>query len=278
MIVLVAVVAVGLLGLVECYRVAMRVHRGEEPFGPGTRPIGPHRQRMPIASFLVVAAWFAGQIVVMANFVNRPEPIAGPLGVTISGLLSVFLILVLLENVEPMSITELGLVPRSFGASFAMGTRGFLLAYPGVLAAIALSVNLRSRETQHGLITALQDNPSVRMLVLVFAGAVVLAPVVEELVFRVVAQGTLRVWVGSFPAVVFTSLVFAAVHGMPDSIALIPLALVLGWLYEETNDAIAAMVLHANFNLFNLLIAISIDPEEIERLRQAAEQAVYGSG
>lgn len=61
--------------------------------------------------------------------------------------------------------------------------------------------------------------------------------------------------------VVLTSLLFAAVHyqQMPAPVAIFPLAMVLGVLYETTGSLVPSLTLHALFNAFNttlLLVAL----------------------
>lgn len=278
MIVVGLVVVVGAVGVAVWCLVVLRLWNGQPPFGDEYEPHGPRRPRDPLAALLVGVAWFAAQLVVaMALMERMGDPVTGPLMATAAGLLSLFLVLRLLSDLEPQSSAELGLVPRSWTGSIALGLQGFLLAYPGVLGILLLSANQRSRETQHQLITTLQDHPTVTIIVLTVLGAIILAPLVEELVFRVVFQGLLRNWLDAGSSILIASLLFSWMHGWPDSIALIPLALVLGWIYERTNDAWAVVVTHFLFNVFNMALALLVDPEEIERMRQRLEQgALFG--
>jgi len=66
--------------------------------------------------------------------------------------------------------------------------------------------------------------------------------------------------------VVLTSVVFAGVHfeQMPAPLAIFPLSIVLGLLYETTGSLIPSFVLHALFNGFNttlLVAALLYKPE-----------------
>lgn len=92
---------------------------------------------------------------------------------------------------------------------------------------------------------------------LVFLG-VVLAPVVEETVFRGLLHGWLRVRWGARPAGIVSAAAFAAAHAnLGASIPLFFLGLVLSSLVERTGSLLPAMTYHAFFNglTFALLFA-----------------------
>ena len=85
--------------------------------------------------------------------------------------------------------------------------------------------------------------------------AVVLAPLVEEMIFRGFFFGLLRSRWGVFPALVFSSAVFAAFHFSLD--ALLPLfavGLALGYVYHKTRSLYFAIFFHALFNGVMVLI------------------------
>ena len=91
--------------------------------------------------------------------------------------------------------------------------------------------------------------------------AIVLAPLVEELVFRVVLQTALIDWIGPGQAVCGVALLFAAIHGWPDMLPLIPLALILGTHYALRRSYVTVVLIHMLFNASNLLLALSSQPQ-----------------
>ena len=75
---------------------------------------------------------------------------------------------------------------------------------------------------------------------------VILAPLVEELLFRGSIQGhLLRKWKNPAWAILFSSLIFGAVHGNPVQI---PFAFVLGtalgWMYYRTGSLLPSILMH----------------------------------
>lgn len=93
---------------------------------------------------------------------------------------------------------------------------------------------------------------------------VVMAPLVEELLFRGAIQGYLmRKWNMPYLGIVISSLIFGVVHGNP---AQIPFAFVvgmaLGWMYYLTGSLIPGILMHfINNGSSVLLYALSGDPD-----------------
>lgn len=75
---------------------------------------------------------------------------------------------------------------------------------------------------------------------------VVLAPIVEELLFRGGMQGhLLRRWKNPMWAIIIPALVFGAIHGNPaQSFFAFILGLVLGWVYYRTGSLLPGMLMH----------------------------------
>ena len=90
---------------------------------------------------------------------------------------------------------------------------------------------------------------------MIFLIAVVFAPIVEELQFRVVILGGIAQRGRPVLALVLSSLLFAFAHGYPDCFALIPLAVILGYCYLRRRSYITVMIVHFLFNMFNMGLA-----------------------
>jgi membrane protease YdiL (CAAX protease family) len=54
--------------------------------------------------------------------------------------------------------------------------------------------------------------------------------------------------------------IFAAVHRLPDAIPLLPLALVLGYVYQQRRSFLSIVLLHMLFNAANLILAVLTIP------------------
>ena len=59
-----------------------------------------------------------------------------------------------------------------------------------------------------------------------------------------------------------TAIIFAMLHGWPDAVPLMPLALVLGAVFEKTRSYLSVVVLHVLFNATNIvLLWLSVTPQ-----------------
>ena len=96
--------------------------------------------------------------------------------------------------------------------------------------------------------------------------AVVLAPVLEECLYRgFVQQALRRAGLGPWPAVLLASIVFTLMHvgSVPEGAraasltSLAVLSCCFGWLAERTGSLVAPVAAHVAFNLGNLVVATS---------------------
>lgn len=137
------------------------------------------------------------------------------------------------------------------------GGEGFIASVIPVALAILLTLPLRGEETLHPYLHLLRESASPSTLGLILFAAVVLAPLKEELMFRVILQSWLEKYSSPTMAVFLSSLIFSFVHGIPDSLALFPLAVVLGVLYQRRRSYISVVTTHALFNAFNTFAALA---------------------
>jgi membrane protease YdiL (CAAX protease family) len=80
--------------------------------------------------------------------------------------------------------------------------------------------------------------------------AIIVAPVVEELVFRGVLQRLLMRVVAPFGAILVASMIFAAVHGNAAQAAVaLPCGMILGYSYFRSRTLVVPIVIHSLNNL-----------------------------
>ena len=109
---------------------------------------------------------------------------------------------------------------------------------------------------QHELLEMLKSGVDATLMTMIAVTAVLLAPIVEELQFRVVILGGLAQRGQAGMALVLSSILFGLVHGLPDGLALLPLAFALGYAYLRRRSYITVMLVHFFFNAFNMLVAL----------------------
>ena len=100
--------------------------------------------------------------------------------------------------------------------------------------------------------------PGVAELVYDYLGAVVFAPVVEEILCRGFLFLGLRKRLGTAPALLLSSLLFALLHVQYDLFGLLSVFLfgvICALLAWRTNSILPGIILHA---IYNLLLTISV--------------------
>ena len=158
----------------------------------------------------------------------------------------------ILEPDEPFSFTrELRFATEVFLAAYLPTTALRLLI---VLISIAIS---GETPKSHPFLEMLDQGIGVPMIAMILVMAVFVAPIVEELQFRVVALGGIAQLGWPKMALVVSSILFAFAHGFPDSIALIPLAFALGYTYLRRRSYVTVMLVHFLFNAFNMVLALA---------------------
>ena len=88
--------------------------------------------------------------------------------------------------------------------------------------------------------------------------ALVLAPIVEEMLFRGILYPTIKR--AGYPKLALwgTSILFSLTHqNIPAFFALVFFAMILTLLYEETGNLLAPMVAHSCFNTVNFILLLS---------------------
>jgi membrane protease YdiL (CAAX protease family) len=163
---------------------------------------------------------------------------------------------------------------KSFVGCESARIRGMWLVTLGILA-MALPVSLGLNYVSALTMTWLELDPEQQMAVqilqetkrwdelLVFGTtAIVLAPVVEEILFRGILYRFIKQRAPASFALWMSSLLFATIHA--NAVTFIPLtffAITLVWTYEKTRTLLAPILAHALFNAVNFVMLIfSWDP------------------
>jgi hypothetical protein len=103
----------------------------------------------------------------------------------------------------------------------------------------------------------LQVSVTLEQRVVFGLAAVLLAPVVEEILFRGILYPAIKQ--RGYPGFALwgTSLLFAAIHSnLMTFVPLTVLALALVWLYEKTDTLLAPIAAHAVFNAANFFLFV----------------------
>jgi len=132
-----------------------------------------------------------------------------------------------------------------------------VVAYPGLQMLALLTKSFAHVSDEQILVTLFRQEArdhDFRGTAAIFVAASVLAPLMEEFMFRGYVYGTLKRYGGAPAAAVFTSALFALIHVNLSSLPpLFFLALCLTIAYEWTGSLLVPITMHALFNTANLV-------------------------
>lgn len=156
----------------------------------------------------------------------------------------------------------------SLKADFSAAIYAWVLSFPLVLSLNQLFEALVLKFFEQ---SSLPDQMAVRFLKATFShgpslffaimSIVVLAPLVEETLFRGFLQTFIRKHLGPKQAILITSVCFSFFHfsmqqglgNIPIILSLFVLALFLGFTYEKRGSLLASMILHSAFNTVSVV-------------------------
>lgn len=167
-----------------------------------------------------------------------------------------FLLVVYLRIIRPGVITwrQMGFTADGMSAKIGIGLAAGLgvLFVSGLLEQLLRQVGVR--QTQSEMFTAVA-NASLPELVVILAAVGMLAPLAEEVFFRGYVFGAYSREKGLWPALLFSSLVFAVVHFNLE--AMLPLFVVgaaLAVTYRATGSLVPAIIAHGVNNCVAMLL------------------------
>jgi membrane protease YdiL (CAAX protease family) len=158
-----------------------------------------------------------------------------------------------------------GLNPKTLLKDLAVSTVNLLTIWPLVLAMVILTsffgklIYGPSYELeQHEELKLITETTQILLRILIFVLAVLVAPILEELLFRGLFQTMLRSFlVKPWPAIIASSVLFAAIHqNVGHWPALFVLAMCLGYAYEKSGSLLRPIFIHALFNGITIAVVI----------------------
>jgi membrane protease YdiL (CAAX protease family) len=216
--------------------------------------------RVHWVSAVLVLAWVT---MLLLTLIGAPSSDAGKVPSLVgvqtqclfNGLFFLGLVIPLVSREQPET-ASLGFHLDGWPQQIWLGVVGFLVCVAPVIAAWSTTLPWRTKTSQHGLLQLLEQDDSLVALAWIVLAAVVLAPLLEELMYRVILQTWLQRIAPPREALIAVAVVFAAVHRLPDAVPLLPLALILGYLYQQTRSFLTVVVTHMLFNATNLALAV----------------------
>ncbi|MDZ4199459.1 MAG: CPBP family intramembrane glutamic endopeptidase [Kiritimatiellia bacterium] len=158
----------------------------------------------------------------------------------------------------------LGITPSRWVRNAGLGLVFYLIALPHVVLYGMISQWLLSRFGVEGDLQPVMqwlsaEQPTWLRFYLIGLGVIV-APIVEEILFRGIALPLLVRRMGVAPAVVTVSMVFAVIHfHVPSLVPLFLIGAAFSLAYLRTRDLTVPILMHAVFNLVNIGLMLYLE-------------------
>lgn len=133
------------------------------------------------------------------------------------------------------------------------------VAFGVILAAAAVLGQVLDAGDEQGLVPDAWDGSRAVPFLANALVVVLVAPIVEELLYRGLGMSLLSPFVGAVLSVVVTGLAFGLAHGLVLGLPVLTIfGITLGWLRWKTESVYPGMVVHGLFNGAALLAAVTL--------------------
>ena len=221
---------------------------------------------------LIVYAITQYSILVIAPVLNFLTPLdklhASIYGNILGFTLGMIVILMLLRS-EMGAQREPGVA--TVGQTIIWSILGIFMAFIGQMIAANIEVYIFHIETSSENTENIMKITEIAPLFSIIT--VIIAPILEEVVFRKIIFGTLYKRMNFILAGIISAVIFGLIHLDPTHLLIYTaMGLVFAYLYVKTKRIIVPIIAHAGMNGIVVLIQSFLTPEYIEKLEQQLEQ------
>jgi hypothetical protein len=263
-----------LLSLAVWSQVVLRLRVSEPPLPFRARPENVWSPAATFVAALLVAEQLSRRVQIEIS--GKSTTISAE-GIQQSALMQLFCVAVLFSFLvwpRQHPIADFGIRFDRLGHQIIDGVLGFLASFLPVWLIMLAMFPLRNPESQHSFLRLLQQDAGASTVVWIAISVVIVAPLSEELIYRVILQRALQKWVSPRWAIVLVAVLFCIGHGWTDALPLFPLALLFGYVYHRRNSYLSVVLMHALFNGTMLTMQLLSLPAEAKTPPGDAEATV----
>ncbi|MBP2259043.1 CPBP family intramembrane glutamic endopeptidase [Virgibacillus alimentarius] len=181
-------------------------------------------------------------------------------------------LIVVLVLMKPDMKMERNINAASPGQMILWSFVGLFMAYVAQGLAITIETNLFGIKPGSANTEAIVNIARSAPLFIIIPALI--APILEEIIFRKIIFGVLYTRTNFFIAAVLSALVFGIIHGEPMHILIYAsMGFVFAFLYVKTKRIIVPIIVHMALNTISVIVQLSFDPEDLERIQNQLEQA-----
>jgi membrane protease YdiL (CAAX protease family) len=172
-------------------------------------------------------------------------------------LLMIFLVLFVVTflRLRGFDVGSLGGFYRiSFLRVLSTGAILLFFAYPLILWSDIITQRLfGGGSSRQNIVEFFSGSPTLEQRIMIIVFAIVVAPVIEEFLFRFFLYNVIKRYFGRLIGVAFSALLFAAAHAhFPSFVPLFVLGSCFALAYEWSGSILVAMTMHSLFNSLTL--------------------------
>src|ERR1041385_2950929 len=172
-------------------------------------------------------------------------------------ILMIFLVLFILTflHLRGFDVASLGGFYRiSFLRVLSTGAMLLFFAYPLILWSDIITQRIfGGGSSRQNIVEFFSGSPTLKQRIMIIVFAIVIAPVIEEFLFRFFLYNVIKRYLGRLLGVTFSALLFAAAHAhFPSFVPLFVLGSCFALAYEWSGSILVAMTMHSLFNSLTL--------------------------
>jgi membrane protease YdiL (CAAX protease family) len=236
----------------------------------------PRRNSMPPFLPLVpLLLWFGG-VAMAVVLVQKLTPglqgwqkiFADHLVISIGAIVTIAVMIFLAHVHFARQLKGFGLNIRTIVKDFFMAIMNLLATWPLMMAAITMTMFIAEliwgaeyQMQQHQQLEMISEYTQLPLRIMIVFVAVIIAPLLEEMLFRGFVQTTIRSFFNirnsAWPAIAASSVFFAIMHEDPGHWpALFILGVCLGYSYEKSGSLLRPIFIHLFFNAYSVTAAL----------------------
>ena len=148
---------------------------------------------------------------------------------------------------------------------------GVFMAYIAQIIAVNIEIHVFGIKTTSENTAVLMD--IIRMAPIFVIIPTIIAPILEEIVFRKVIFGAIYKRTNFFIGAAASSLIFALIHGEPKHLLIYAsMGFVFAFVYVKTKRIIVPIIVHMAMNTITVIMQYSFTPEDLENMQKQLEE------
>ncbi len=238
----------------------------------------PRRNSMPFYLPFAMLFFALGVVPMVSSFVSElmgdlpdwQEHFQSNLVYLIGELIAIAIMIVIVVFCFPRRLRGFGFKIKSIPSDFFAASINLLSVWPLIMAATLLTLYFgemfwgRDYQMQrHEQLKVITENPQLPLQILIVVTAIVIAPLLEEMLFRGLFQTMIRSYLeefmnGAWLSIIITSVLFMSAHAdYSHWPALFVLSICLGYSYEKSGSLSRPIIIHAIFNALSIISVLS---------------------